>query len=779
MSDATSTPAGDGFERHYAEKIWALVPEVYRSLDGEQDRPGPLRAFVEILAGQAAIARRSVDRLWSDSRIDEADDWAVPYIGALVGARPVNSLNRAAQRANAGRTIHYRRRLGTVRLAELLADDIADWDAVASEAFRRLIRHWHMLDGRPLPGAISRTPQWGYADLRSTRVDSILDYAHDDLSHHPDFRQHRGVLGRYNIPKVNLHLFRQYAFPLAGVTPVEIAPECYTLDPSGRDVALFQVGGGAEEPDEAALDAALLRLGGTADDECRAAREWEMRSPIPCRRLNFAGFRPLPAHAPVGLEDDLAPIYGRRFTTERGMLEAANAALAEDPTPPNALTDPESSWLIARAMEQASPRRNLLPGGDPATLSIAIAVGTPLDPALGPEALPGADLQRWGQNHQPPGWVEALVDPARGRLFLTNALAAGADVRVERIYYGAYWPVGAGTHDRTSRLAGAGFTPVANLQPNWTVPLSGELRFMDNRTYRPQIPPTGIIQASGDLTLTAANQRRPYVVLERPGGDTITLRSTKAGARLTVDGLWLGVSEAGSSGPTTLRIDGTWARVTLRNVTVDPGGERAAAPGQAAAPIPAVRLAFSGAVDDLEIERCVTGRIVEVGTPLDPCATDTVRVADSIVRSATSEPAIMLRNASLTVDATTVLGDVVVGRIDASELLADGRVLVEDQQTGCFRFSAAATDSRTPHPYESHFFDDGMPFGTFVSRRFGDAGYAQLSEIAPADVREGGEDGVEMGAFKAALDPIKRADLAAKLREFMPLTVIVQQIIET
>ena len=106
-------------------------------------------------------------------------------------------------------------------------------------------------------------------------------------------------------------------------------------------------------------------------------------------------------------------------------------------------------------------------------------------------------------------------------------------------------------------------------------------------------------------------------------------------------------------------------------------------------------------------------------------------------------------------------------------------MLVEDQQTGCFRFSAAATDSRTPHPYESHFFDDGLPFGTFVSRRFGDAGYAQLSEIAPADVREGGEDGVEMGAFKAALDPIKRADLAAKLREFMPLTVIVQQIIET
>ncbi|MGZ8361619.1 MAG: hypothetical protein ACXWUX_13960, partial [Allosphingosinicella sp.] len=135
MADPIPTPADDGFERHYAEKIWALIPEVHRSLDDDDGRSGPLRALVEILAGQAAIARRSIDRLWSDSRIDEADDWAVPYIGALVGARPVNALNRAAQRANVGRTIHYRRRLGTVRLAELLADDIADWDAVASEAF--------------------------------------------------------------------------------------------------------------------------------------------------------------------------------------------------------------------------------------------------------------------------------------------------------------------------------------------------------------------------------------------------------------------------------------------------------------------------------------------------------------------------------------------------------------------------------------------------------------------------------------------------------------------
>lgn len=779
MSDTVSKPADDGFDRHYAEKIWALVPEVYRNRDGEFDKPGPLRALVEILAEQAAVARRSIDRLWADSRIEEADDWAVPYIGDLVGARPVNALNRGAQRANVGRTIHYRRRLGTLRLAELLADDIADWDAVASEAFRRLIRHWHMLDGGPMAGPISNTPQWGYAELRQVRVDSILDRAHDDLSHCPDFRRQRGSLGRYSIPKVNLHLFRQFAFPLAGVMPVEIAPQLYSLDPSGRDAALFQVGHSPRELDVSELDAARLRLGVPLEDECRAAREWEMRAPIPCRRLNFAGFRPMFSHAPVGLEAALERIYGRRFATERGMLEAANAALAETPAPPNALSAAQSAWLIARAMESDSPRRNLLPGGDAATLSIAIAVGAAADPALGPESLYGANLEEWGEDLQPPAWVEALVDPARGRLRLMDPLSADEDVRVERLYYGAFWPVGAGTHDRASGLAAASFAPVASLQPDWTAALAGEHRFMDNRTYRPQLPPNGIVEAEGDLTLSAANQRRPYIVLEPAAGDTVILRSTRPGARLVIDGLWLGVFGAGAAGPTTLRIDGSWAQVVLRNVTVDPGGERAAGPGQPADPIPAVRLAFGGAVDELVIERCVTGRIVEQGTPFDPCATDTVRITDTIVRSATPDPAIALRNASLTVDATTVFGDLIVGRIDASELLTDGRVLVEDRQAGCFRFSAAAAGSRVPRPYESHFFEDGLPFGTFISRRFGDAGYAQLSEIAPAEIREGGEDGVEIGAFKAALDPIKRTDLAAKLAEFMPINVIVQQMIET
>jgi len=760
-SDMEITPADDGFERHYAEKIWALIPEVYRNEDGLSSEPGRLRALVEILADQAAIARRSSDRLWADTRVDEADDWAIPYLGTLLGSRPVNALNRAGERANLGRTILYRRRLGTPRLLERLADDIADWDAVVSEAFKRLPRNWHMLDGGPLPGMVTTSPQWGYPDLRNARADDLPDSAHDEFSHYPDVRRHRGQLGRYNIPKVNLHLFRQFAFPLSRVTPFRIDDELYTLDPSGRDAALFQVGGRKVK-------------------DCVEAREWEMRAPLSCRRLNSAGFRPIQTHAPVGLADELIPIYGRRFTTEAAMLDAANAALAENPALPNQLNDTQSAHLIADAMETATPRRNLFPGGDPTMRSVAIALAADFaSQPLGPQHIYGANLDDWAQDHDVPGWVEALVDAANGRLRLMNPLPADRDVHVQSIFYGAFWPVGAGTYERDAGLTTTGFTPVASLQPNFTGTISGEFRFMDSRTYTPQIPANGVIEVDGDLTLSAADGERPYVTLIHGGDPNVTLHSNDSEAELVIDGLWLGVFQGGSSASTQLIINGSWRKVTLRNMTLDPGGIRAAAPGQAAEVIPDVELAFAGAIDHIEIDGAILGRIQELFSETDPCATDTARICNSIIFNETGFATIFFRNTELTLENSTIFGNLITGSLRASQTLVDGQVRVEDRQSGCFRFSAAAAGNLVPHPYESHFFDGGLPTGTFVSRRFGDAGFAQLSEIAPIEIREGGEGGTEIGAFNRALDPIKRADLRAKIDEFMPINAITQLVFET
>jgi hypothetical protein len=56
----------------------------------------------------------------------------------------------------------------------------------------------------------------------------------------------------------------------------------------------------------------------------------------------------------------------------------------------------------------------------------------------------------------------------------------------------------------------------------------------------------------------------------------------------------------------------------------------------------------------------------------------------------------------------------------------------------------------------------------FTSRRWGDAGYAQLSLACANEVRTGGEDGCEMGAFQSLQQPRREANLLLRLDEYMP-----------
>ena len=64
-----------------------------------------LRAIIELVANQAGIARRSIDRLWESAYIDTADEWAVPYIGDLVATRLLSALNLQGRRADVAKTI--------------------------------------------------------------------------------------------------------------------------------------------------------------------------------------------------------------------------------------------------------------------------------------------------------------------------------------------------------------------------------------------------------------------------------------------------------------------------------------------------------------------------------------------------------------------------------------------------------------------------------------------------------------------------------------------------
>jgi len=197
--------ANDGFESYYAEKAWELIPAVYRHEDGVAERPGVLRALVEIIAAQAAVLRRSQDRLWDDAFIDLCDEWAVPYLGDLVGTRLVSALNGRGRRIDVAKTVYYRRRKGTIRVLEQLISDIAGWEGKVTESFRRLARAHHGLDASPrakLLGRYSHTAPGGFADLRDVRAAIASDGPFDEYAHTPDVRRVRGSDGLWNIPKI-------------------------------------------------------------------------------------------------------------------------------------------------------------------------------------------------------------------------------------------------------------------------------------------------------------------------------------------------------------------------------------------------------------------------------------------------------------------------------------------------------------------------------------------------------------------------------------------------
>lgn len=238
----------DRYEAHYAEKLWRLLPEIYRALDAEvPDQKGPLRELVERIGKQVAVVRRSIDRAWEDQSIESCDDWVIPYIGDLLGTRLVESLDARGKRLDVAKTIHYRRRKGTLAVLEELSADITGWEARAVEMFRRMGRARHGLDfeigwpGSAAYGPVTRTPVYGIAHLGSPHLQALVGTAFDELSYTVDVRRGKGRSGWYNTPRLGVFVSRLHAYPVEGATPVAHAtcPNVLSFDPTGRRIQLF------------------------------------------------------------------------------------------------------------------------------------------------------------------------------------------------------------------------------------------------------------------------------------------------------------------------------------------------------------------------------------------------------------------------------------------------------------------------------------------------------------------------------------------------------------
>ncbi|MBA3357653.1 MAG: hypothetical protein H0U18_17280 [Pyrinomonadaceae bacterium] len=787
-------PAHDHFDRYFAEKIWATIPEFYREDDGLADPPGVLRGFVEVLAQQAATLRRSNDRLWDDEFIDLCAEWAVPYIGELVATRMVSALNLRGRRVDVAKTIYYRRRAGTPRILEELIADITGWEGKLVEEFRRLGRMRHGLDPfpQPLAGLLTGTPPGGWANLGSAHGAELSDSPFDEFHHTPDVRRPRGRDGRYGIAKLGFHLYRLASTRLDDVTPVP-GPfaNTFTFDPSGRDIPLF------------------MRRHRTDDrerfdwEEWISAKEGGVPAPMRCRVLNHAELV-ITEQVLAGLLVSLPPatanaILGllRRFKNERIPTEARLFHISEVLTGPQqtALRNPVV-WnpLLVAALIAECGKRELLPIGvfpgdlaptstseETSDASVVVKtfrndLGPPRFVPVARELIVGGDLENGTASIAgvAKDWV---IDPRRGRLLWVGAGAAPQPLVSH--HYGFSAEIGAGGYDRSESLSAAITHPISDglaiqtgspaglnfLPPGGVLPHVAEVGDSENYTLidnRDQIT---------RLELRAANRKRPYLRLE---DDWLLDTSANLESELTLDGLWIGATD-----PFEIQLLGDYERVTLRHMTLDPGGVDAAGN-----PIRAVPLIIVGNVENLIIENSILGPIrVDGGGELT-----NLEIRDSIIDGQESAaPAISVPAGRVTMRRVTVFGEVKIEWLDASETLITEFTQVTNTQGGCFRFSTVlvrldpanplSPHSRVPHPYESYFVKDFN--ATFTSRIFGQPGYAQLAESAPEFLRRGAENMSEIGAFSSLLNPIKFDSLRAKVEEFAPFGLLPVYVFET
>lgn len=757
----------DQLERYYEEKLWALLPEVHRLPRpagelGDDDAPEAMRALIRGIAASAARMRRGVDRTWEDQAIETCDDELVPRFAELVGTRALGSLDARARRVDVATTIFARRRRGTLPIMEATARSLADVDVALVEAFRTLARALHGLDDPPAPGPWSGTPRGGLAELRRPFGAALLGRASTapfaDFAFTPDLRTPRGAEGWHALSTVRVHVYPLRTYGVEESDPVRLEDAgviTYTFDPSGRDVPLFA------RPDLSTRPARQVRRRGDAPEGIETwspAAPWEVAAPLTCRVISHvehvitraivlelaalpSGIAPSPTD-----RDALLALVDVRFfdeaTLARRLAERGVVASASS-------TEPR--WYREMLARTLRPRT-----GKAACLPAAVAVRTndgTGEVDVAPERTSGADLSERARHPSSfDGGLALLIDPERGRFAFVPAEEREARVRYRvaaPMRIGAL-PVARGVTEPAT-VSGGGVVALPGASPS-----SASLVLGDSRTYE-----LALGGPRGDLAIRSVDGARPYV---RVSGALVADASDAR--RLTIEGVWLGggplvLERAADAREGAFDFD----EVVIRDATLDPGGVRA--DGGA---LSAVTLVIRARVRSLVIERSIVAGIVVEGGALA-----SLRVRDSIVDALPEGgPALALGDTDADLARTTVLGDVLLGGLEASDVVFFGDARVVDTANGCFRYSAAHDGARLPRRFESWPTSRSgarMDAGFFRSLRFGDPEYAQLSPLAPIELREGAETGGERGAFSRLAWAARRRGVQAKLEELTPVAV--------
>ena len=184
--------------------LYDLLPAIYK-IDDEK-AGGPLKEFLSVIQEQADLLQINISQLYADLFIETCDEWVIPYIGDLVGNRPLYEVLRT-RRADVARTLYYRRRKGTVPALEELARDVTGWSVRAVPFFESLVWTQNMNHRREA----AKT-----AEIRSLQTMDLFGGPFEQTAHTVDIREMGQKAGWYHPKRVGFFAWRLNNYHVEG-----------------------------------------------------------------------------------------------------------------------------------------------------------------------------------------------------------------------------------------------------------------------------------------------------------------------------------------------------------------------------------------------------------------------------------------------------------------------------------------------------------------------------------------------------------------------------------
>lgn len=231
------------------ERLYHLLPSIYRMRDRAQGEP--LRALMNTLENEWRLVEEDIDALYDNWFIETCDEWVIPYLAGHVGTSHLEESGKVfpGQRRLVANTIGYRRRKGLKPILEHALADATGWYIHCVEYDPLLSHTQHLTNNFSTGGNL--------VNLRDTSKLAVLNSSFEAIAHTVDVRNighessrntiARALPGKYRPGNLGIFIWRLRSYPLKLVPARAIthmaghalAPGCFTFDPLGRDIPLF------------------------------------------------------------------------------------------------------------------------------------------------------------------------------------------------------------------------------------------------------------------------------------------------------------------------------------------------------------------------------------------------------------------------------------------------------------------------------------------------------------------------------------------------------------